>query len=179
MSTKIVGPVRYAEDGRQYRITAAYGMDEQFAARNGQAPHFSLTCSVERRAGPHWVHEGGGCAHDRIARFFPDLGPSVARWHLVSTEGPLHYVANARYWWEKMNGTSTWPAEPGDPDPAEAFRHTVVFGVLADDAMPPSSEPWERVEAWLAARLPRLMEAFRAEMDRLGVGPAVPCDATR
>lgn len=40
--------------------------------------------------------EACGCLHDDIARVFPELAPLI-RWHLVSTDGPLHYVANTVY----------------------------------------------------------------------------------
>lgn len=38
----------------------------------------------------------GGCLHDDIAKWFPELR-SLIRWHLVSTDGPLHYIANTVY----------------------------------------------------------------------------------
>lgn len=37
-----------------------------------------------------------GCLHDEIAKAFPELAPLI-RWHLVSTDGPMHYVANTVY----------------------------------------------------------------------------------
>lgn len=38
----------------------------------------------------------GGCCHDEIAKTFPEL-EHLIKWHLVSEDGPLHYVANARF----------------------------------------------------------------------------------
>lgn len=38
----------------------------------------------------------GGCMHDEIAKIFPELAPLIL-WHLVSTDGPMHYVANTLY----------------------------------------------------------------------------------
>lgn len=38
----------------------------------------------------------GGCLHDEIARVFPELAHLI-RWHLASTDSPMHYVANAIY----------------------------------------------------------------------------------
>lgn len=38
----------------------------------------------------------GGCLHDEIAAAFPELAPLI-RWHLCSTDGPMHGVANAIY----------------------------------------------------------------------------------
>ena len=40
--------------------------------------------------------EAGGCLHDDIAAVFPELAPLI-RWHLVSTDSPMHYVANTVY----------------------------------------------------------------------------------
>lgn len=38
----------------------------------------------------------GGCLHDDIVKFFPELAP-LLRWHLTSSDEPLHYVANTVY----------------------------------------------------------------------------------
>lgn len=38
----------------------------------------------------------GGCMHEEIARRFPELAPLI-NWHLVSTDGPMHYIANTTY----------------------------------------------------------------------------------
>jgi len=38
----------------------------------------------------------GGCMHDEIAKVFPELAP-LTIWHLTSTDGPMHYVANTLY----------------------------------------------------------------------------------
>ena len=37
-----------------------------------------------------------GCLHEEIAKRFPELAP-VIKWHLVSSDGPMHYVANSMY----------------------------------------------------------------------------------
>ena len=38
----------------------------------------------------------GGCCHDEIAAAFPELAPLI-RWHLTSSDGPMHYIANTVY----------------------------------------------------------------------------------
>jgi hypothetical protein len=38
----------------------------------------------------------GGCIHEEIAKHFPELAHLI-KWHLVSTDGPMHYVANTTY----------------------------------------------------------------------------------
>lgn len=161
---------RFKEGGRHYRIRAKYGMDYDFAERNKQDPHFSVTGEIDELRGGRWKEDSGGALHDDVARHFPELEPYI-KWHLVAwPSGPMHYLGNAKYWWEKMAGISKWPAQPGEPDPAEAFASTVVLGALPDDLMPPTHpEAWPEVEAWLKDRLPTLMEAFRADMEALGV----------
>lgn len=39
-----------------------------------------------------WCHSGG-CIHDEIAKHLPQLAKFI-KWHLCSTDGPMHYVAN-------------------------------------------------------------------------------------
>jgi hypothetical protein len=40
--------------------------------------------------------ESGGCIHDEIAKRIPELAP-LLKWHLCSTDGPMHYIANTVY----------------------------------------------------------------------------------
>lgn len=51
--------------------------------------------------------EAGGCLHEDIARVFPELAPLI-RWHLVSTDGPMHYVANTVYHADEHGPTHAW-----------------------------------------------------------------------
>jgi len=37
-----------------------------------------------------------GCLHDDIEKHIPELSPYL-KWHLTSTDGPMHYVANTMY----------------------------------------------------------------------------------
>lgn len=38
----------------------------------------------------------GGCIHEEIAKAFPELAPLI-KWHLVSSDGPMHYIGNTIY----------------------------------------------------------------------------------
>lgn len=40
--------------------------------------------------------ESGGCIHEFIAAGFPELAPLI-QWHLTSSDGPMHYIANTIY----------------------------------------------------------------------------------
>ena len=55
---------------------------------------FAITGEV-RRPGQRGI-EAGGCLHDDIAKVFPELEPLI-KWHLTSTDGPRHYVADTCY----------------------------------------------------------------------------------
>lgn len=37
-----------------------------------------------------------GCCHDELARVFPEI-EHLIKWHLVNSNGPLHYIANTTY----------------------------------------------------------------------------------
>ena len=63
------------------------------SCRNGHES-FAITAEV-RRPNQRDV-EAGGCLHDDIAKVFPELAPLI-KWHLTSTDGPMHYVANTCY----------------------------------------------------------------------------------
>lgn len=92
----------------------------------------------------------GGCMHDEIAKVFPELAPLV-RWHLVSTGGPLHYLANTLYWSRK-----------GDMDSARSsacWPDASVNEIIAEPDV---------LRASLEARLPALLAEFRSAMGGVG-----------
>ena len=86
-----------------------------------------------------------GCQHDLVTKHFPELAPLI-KWHLTSTDGPLHYVADTVY-----------HAEQGKLDYAResAVAPDATLAELSD-------------ESWLLARLPALMVEFRAAVESLG-----------
>jgi hypothetical protein len=47
----------------------------------------------------HWKSRDwdfGGCCHEEIAKVFPEL-KHLIKWHLMSSDSPMHYVANTVY----------------------------------------------------------------------------------
>ena len=65
------------------------------SCKNGHQT-FAITATGWELRGPRWVESFGGCCHEEIARRFPELQPLI-KWHLVSTDGPMHYLANTTY----------------------------------------------------------------------------------
>lgn len=69
---------------------------------------FSVTGEIyekyPQRGEPSVTHESGkklwlsscGCIHEDVAKHFPELAPFI-RWHLASTDGPMHFIANVIY----------------------------------------------------------------------------------
>lgn len=159
---------------------------------------------------------GCGCVHDEIARYIPELAPFL-KWHLTSTDGPMHYIANTVYlagdrdhWGLRKGefrqhtsrgayqaggvaGVPCWELEiPEDkqtysveqPKDAvlrwvpvgmtgkgkarefDAARRAAVWPEATDEQL--SAEPAE-LRAMLKARLPKLMEEFRAAVESLGL----------
>lgn len=69
---------------------------------------FSITADIfdrtERSREPYRVNSKGkkrylgsfGCCHDEIEKHLPEL-KHLIKWHLMNSDGPLHYVANTLY----------------------------------------------------------------------------------
>lgn len=162
-----------------------------------------------------WENGGGGCIHDEIAAAFPELTPFI-KWHLVSSDGPMHYIANTTYHasdkdhrglrkserkqlvngktnlpvWElvvrdsknekaKSVSSSSWVGSDECPTSTFSAKWEPVWiegeGKESDLEAARSCAVWpdatleqlQDAEA-LSARLPALMEAFRADVKSLG-----------
>jgi len=155
----------FVQDEVKHRIRARYGLDYDFAERNHQAPYFSITSETERLNGTRWQEDSCGMDPNPIAQHFPELS-KYTKWHLTGTEGPMHYLPNAIYWWEYVTGARQDPST----DPQKAFQSTIVFGALADDdRWPYATASKQDVIQRLKERLYRLLAAWRADMQALGV----------
>lgn len=91
---KNYGPRFYREDGCEYRITLHVRHDDRCG--NGHNI-FSITATIVRKSSNgRWTEHSCGCLHEEVAQHFPELAPLI-KWHLCSTDGPMHYVANTLY----------------------------------------------------------------------------------
>lgn len=88
-----------ARDIAGYHIPAIIRVEIRFddSCKNGNAT-FAITADIRRKDGRGhdngWL--AGRCAHDDIAAIFPELAHLI-RWHLCSTDSPMHYIANTLY----------------------------------------------------------------------------------
>lgn len=90
---KTYGPKSFTKDGRKYRITANVRYDDQCG--NGHNS-FSITGSIDRLDNGRWQDDVSGCIHQEIELRFPELAPFI-KWHLMGSDGPMHYLANVVY----------------------------------------------------------------------------------
>lgn len=67
----------------------------------------------------------GGCLHDEIAKTFPEFEPLI-EWHLCSTDGPLHYIANTCY---HAGDRDHWGLRKGEASKnPRQMKHFLRFG---------------------------------------------------
>lgn len=90
---KQYGWKEYQENGHTYRIKAIIRHDDDCG--NGHNS-FSITGTIEEKRGSVFRDYSGGCIHNQIEKHFPELRPYI-KWHLCSTDSPMHYVANTLY----------------------------------------------------------------------------------
>jgi hypothetical protein len=89
--------------------------------RNGHNT-FAITGDITApRAGGRREWIAGGCCHDDIAKAFPELEPLI-KWHLTSSDGPMHYIANTVY---LAGDRDHWGKREGEP---RAFDTALQFG---------------------------------------------------
>lgn len=101
--------VFYREGDTDYRMKITLRYDDQCG--NGHNT-FSITSWIdEKRGNGHWREYGGGANHDEIVKRAPEFAPLI-RWHLCSSDGPLHYVSNSLY---LAGDKDCWGKRKGEP----------------------------------------------------------------
>lgn len=164
--TRVVGwrSVQYGRAGYEYRVTATF----ELHSLSDQHPYFSATVAIYERCSGRgnkvWIEGSFGPDHETIARLFPRCAPFL-KWHLTSTDGPMHYLANGLYW----AGHSGWrDGKLNSPPNNDHLRSTIVYGALERDAkVRPDRASKRRLEQWLTLRLPLLRQAFMRDMASL------------
>lgn len=80
--------IRYA--GQDCRMVVSIRYDD--SCGNGHNT-FSITGQINSMKGIDLI---GGCLHKEIEKYFPEL-KHLIKWHLCSSDGPVHYIANTLY----------------------------------------------------------------------------------
>jgi hypothetical protein len=193
----------YVEDGREYVLIAKVRYDDEWG--NGHNT-FTITGEIWRAKKGQPIGrdcESCGCIHEAIAKHLPELVPYI-KWHLVSSDGPMHYIANTVYHAQSYSPQYAWIYYTGPQDPLgiEDVKERSLGYEKADKARAAEGQPGYRVvwdtksakeanlgharssavwpdatdedllapglEERLRARLPRLMEEFKAAIESLG-----------
>lgn len=143
--------------GVNYRSTVNYRLDDHCG--NGHNT-FSITMDTYRQAkNGHWVEDTFGCQHDEVKKLFPALAPFV-KWHLTSTDGPMHYIANTIYWAKVARGEREC-RETESPETALQYaRETAIW--------PEATLAQLLDKKALMARHDGLMAEFKKDMESLG-----------
>lgn len=161
--------------GEKCTLTATVRFDDRCG--NGHKT-FSITGDIVanwipgtryRNSDDRW--RAGGCLHDEIAAAFPDLAPLI-KWHLTSTDGPMHYVANTLYW---LGYDRRWcDDKPTSPPNLAHARSSAVWPdmpevFLARRGMPiPGLDKRAAVTRKLQERASALQAEFRTAVESLG-----------
>jgi len=156
--TKKYGPKHYIEDNTTYRITAEVRYDDE--CNNGHNS-FTITADIDRRSGNRWVEHGGGCCHDEIVKHFPELVPLI-KWHLCSSDGPMHYPANVTY---HAGDRDCWGLRKGKERNLDHARSCAIWPEATDAIL---LQDKKHLEASLLDRLPALLDEFQAAVESLG-----------
>lgn len=196
---RVIGIPEWSENGQTYRGRVTLRFDD--ACGNGHNT-FSITGEVDRLHRGRWGEDSGGCIHELIAARMPEFAPLI-KWHLCSSDGPLHYIANTVF---LAGDRDCWGLRAGefrrfvDKEGRPAWR--VPYGErTAHSHERPAAIEWEpwgrtgegkarelaaarRAAIWpdatdeeltapgladrLAARLPALLDEFRAAIESIG-----------
>jgi len=83
----------FNDRGVSCRIRVKVRYDDQCG--NGHNT-FSITGEIQEARDGVWKDSSFGQLHADIAKHFPQLAP-LLKWHLCSSDGPMHYLANTVY----------------------------------------------------------------------------------
>jgi len=141
---KTYGPRTFTYYGEPHRMVVTVRHDDR--CKNGHNS-FSITADIFRMSQSLESKdpEACGCLHDEIAKAFPELVPLI-QWHLTSTDGPMHYIANTLYWVEQGK--------------LEHARNSAVW---------PEAELEDFTKEKLLERLPTLLQKFRIAVTNAGL----------
>lgn len=108
--------IRYYGESCTMTVTLRFDDD----CRNGHNT-FAMTADVRANGGRGDRDRAGGCMHELIAEEFPALAPLV-KWHLCSTDGPMHYPGNALFF---AGNRDCWGCLKGEP---RGYATRIQFG---------------------------------------------------
>lgn len=103
-------PVSAKDWGPNARLSVEVRFDDD--CKNGHE-YFAITGTIRNnKVGDNgWL--AGGCLHEEISRYFPELAPLI-KWHHMNIDGPMHYVANTTYHASNLGSDGLPAGKPTD-----------------------------------------------------------------
>ena len=129
----------WTEDHKPHKLVVEVRHDDN--CNNG---HNSFAITADLYIGRRL--DSCGCQHDLVVQHVPELAPFI-KWHLTSTDGPMHYIANTVYHAEN--------------DALDYARSSAVW--------PGATKEQLLDKAQLTRRLPQLMAKFQTDIESLGL----------
>ena len=114
---------KYTEkDGTRCRISARVRYGDALRNRHNT---LAVTGDIDEHRNGRWQESSGGAIHDDIARHFPELRDAI-RFHLVSTDGPMHYLANTLYFAGDRDHSGRRKGEPSSTETRIRFGNNPI-----------------------------------------------------
>ena len=85
---------------------------------------FSITGSI-RELGKAHGFEMGGCIHDEIKKYFPELA-HLTKWHLCGSQEPMCYIENTLYHASDSNSSKYKAGEPNRWEKVLIFKDSYI-----------------------------------------------------
>lgn len=104
--------------GKNAQIIAELRFDDE--CKNGHNT-FAITGEIFEIVRGRKNEIAGGCVHDEITAAFPEFAHLI-KWHLTSTDGPMHYLANSVYLASDADSSGKRKGEP------KQWEHGYIFG---------------------------------------------------
>ena len=144
---------KFHEDGTRKTIIVSVRFDDDF--KNGHNT-FAITGEIWNPKHPG-DSETAGCIHDEIRKHFPELRHLI-KWHLCSTDGPMHYPGNVTY---LAGDRDHWGLLKGEPHPGPQHQETVLY--VGNSPVPQKLKRafWR----WAQARLDFMDKALKTNPD--------------
>ena len=128
---------KYIENKKNYEIKVKIEYNDKC---DNWHNYFSITWNIME----DWKFYIWWCIHEEIEKHFPEFKKYI-KWHLMSSEWPIHYIANTTYWANQGN--------------LEYARGSAIWLDASLEDLKNTSK--------LKARLPWLIEEFKKDIEGL------------
>ncbi len=165
------GPKPITGHGAGALITATVSFDDRWGNGHNTFTIRAEVTTPESRA----RRDSATAAHVEIASAFPELAP-LLKWHLCTTDGPMHYIENTLYWLGRR-GYTRWDnartgrkSTPNDPPNFAYAKTTAIWPDMPESfVITGTSVATAIVKEALNDRLPAILADFRTAIETLGL----------